>query len=85
MHQKQFVIDTKVEVTDWGNIEAIKAGIKDPKQMAEYMEKLRREREGIKDDPETQENTENQEAGSEKPKETPPPLAPVPDLSASRV
>ena len=31
IHQKNFVIDTKVEVTDWGNIEAIKAGIKDPK------------------------------------------------------
>ena len=47
IHQKNFVIDTKVEVTDWGNIEAIKAGIKDPKQMAAYMEKLRREREGL--------------------------------------
>lgn len=45
--QKGFVIDTKVEVTDWGNVEAIKAGIKDPKQMAAYMEKLRREREGL--------------------------------------
>ena len=55
VHQKKFVIDNKVTITDYGNVEAIKAGIKDPKQMAAYMEKLRREREGL---PPIDENTE---------------------------
>ena len=58
MHQKQFVIDTKVEVEDWGNVEAIKAGIKDPKQMKEYMEKIRAEREGTTYKPDNSEKTE---------------------------
>ena len=31
VYQKQFIVDNKVEVLDWGNVEAIKAGIKDPK------------------------------------------------------
>ena len=45
-HQKEFIIDTKVEVLDWGNVDALKAGIKDPAKIKEYMEKLQREREG---------------------------------------
>ena len=47
VHQRQFIIDTKVEVEDWGNIEALRAGITDPAKIAEFMEKLKRERMGI--------------------------------------
>ena len=58
--QTNFVVDNKVEVLDWGNVEAIKAGIKDPKAMAEYMEKLKRERGGLPKEKESdnQESTE---------------------------
>ena len=31
VYQKQFIVDNKVEILDYGNVEAIKAGIKDPK------------------------------------------------------
>ena len=40
--QKEFVIDNKVEVEDWGNVEAIRAGIRDPKKIQEYMENLKK-------------------------------------------
>jgi len=55
VHQSQFVIDTKVEVEDWGNIEALRAGITDPAKIAEFMEKLKRERMGLPG-PETDED-----------------------------
>lgn len=42
--QKEFVIDNKVEVEDWGNVEAIRAGIRDPKKIQEYMENLKKGR-----------------------------------------
>ena len=42
--QKEYVIDNKVEVQDWGNLEAIRAGIRDPKKIQEYMENLQKAR-----------------------------------------
>lgn len=42
--QREFVIDNKVEVEDWGNVEAIRAGIRDPKKIQEYMENLKKGR-----------------------------------------
>ena len=42
--QKEFVIDNQVEVQDWGNVEAIRAGIRDPKKIQEYMENLKKGR-----------------------------------------
>ena len=42
--QKSFKIDTKVEIQDYGNVEAIKAGIRDPKKIQEYMENLQKAR-----------------------------------------
>ena len=50
--------DVKVSIEDYGNVEALKAGIRDPVKIKEYMEKLRRERDGL---PEPEENKENQE------------------------
>lgn len=39
-NQKQFQLETKVEVLDHGNLEALKAGITDPAKQKEYMENL---------------------------------------------
>ena len=82
VYQKQFIVDNKVEILDYGNVEAIKAGIKDPKQMAEYMEQLRREREGLPPKEEGEETPQTEEAKTEAKQE--PPQAPVPDLSIPR-
>lgn len=51
--------------------------------MKEYMDKLKKEREGIEDDPDKQENAAETQEKQEKP-ETAPPQAPVPDLSMPR-
>ena len=45
--QPQFLIDNKVQVLDWGNVDAIKAGLKDPSKIKEYMEELQRDRMGV--------------------------------------
>jgi len=34
------VIDNKVEIEDYGNAEAIRAGIRDPEKIKEFMENL---------------------------------------------
>ena len=76
------VIDNKVEILDYGNVDAIRAGIRDPKKIKEYMERLQREREGITDDPEADKPEDDDgEKAEEKPKEG---EAPKPELLVAK-
>ena len=44
--QHEFKIDTQVEIEDYGNVEAIKAGIRDPEKIKEYMANLHKQKQG---------------------------------------